>query len=232
MKIGGIKKLDISNYPNKMACVIYVLGCNYKCPWCNSPELVREQDAKTIDKKQVFKYLRSKQKKLDGVVLCGGEPTIYPTLPWFLIGIKKLGLDVKLNTNGSNPQMLKKLIETRLVDYVAMDIKAPKEKYAEMIGFEDCTSNYLLNGIERSIDILKNSKIDYEFVTTMVPLLNKKDILKIAKWLKGAKKYRLQNFESKGLLAPEFTTLDPLPQNQLVNIRQAVAPFFDECELR
>lgn len=214
-----------------MACILYVLGCNYRCPWCNSPKLVRENNTQKIDKKQIFNYLKSQQKKLDGVVLCGGEPTIYSTLPWFLIGIKKLGFNIKLNTNGSNPTMLKKIIDAGLVDYVSMDIKAPKEKYAQMIGFDDCSSHYLLNGIEQSINILKNSRIDYEFVTTMVPLLNKKDIIKIAKWIKGAKKYRLQNFENQGLLAPEFTTLNPLPQNQLVSIVQAVAPFFDECEL-
>ncbi len=139
---------------------------------------------------------------------------------------------MKLDTNGSNPQMLKELIDGKLIDYAAMDVKAPKEKYAKVIGFKGCTVNYLLNKIEESIDILKQGKIDYEFRTTAIPCLEKKDIVKIAYWLKGAKRYFLQDFKPEKTIDPRFEKQKMQFQEPLSDVQKAVAPFFEVCQVK
>ncbi len=236
MQIGGLRKLSLADYPNTLSCVVYLIGCNLRCPWCNASDLVlpnAHQNQPIVSKKKFFDFLRKRKNELDGVVISGGEPTIHPSLPWFCKEIKNLGYRIKLDTNGLNPVMVKSLIDDQLIDYIAMDIKSSPEKYSQMIGLEDCSINYLLNKIEKSIDLIKNGKIDYEFRTTLVPgFLEKKDILTIARQLKGAKKYYLQSFKKENLLSPEYMILDEYPLAELVKIQQAIAPFFETCEIR
>lgn len=141
MKIGGLQKLTLIDYPSKLACTVFLYGCNFRCPWCYSPELVlpeKQNDLREISQKNFFDFLKERKGQLEGIVLCGGEPTIHPELPKLCQGIKKMGYLVKLDTNGSNPGMLKELVSQKLVDYIAMDVKAPKEKYPEVIGFKEC----------------------------------------------------------------------------------------------
>lgn len=233
MQIGHFKKIDMAQWPGKLCSVVYLIGCNFRCPWCFVPELVLKRiKSPQTSPKEFFKYLKQKKDELDGVVIDGGEPCASPALPLFCKRIKELGYLIKLNTNGSNPQMLEGLIKNKLIDAVALDIKAPKEKYAQIIGFNDCAVYYLLDKIEKSIGLVKQSGLGYEFSTTLSPLLNKADIVKIARWLSPADKYILRRFEQKNLLSPELMILKPLPRSQLIRIQQAAAPFFATCLLK
>jgi len=236
MRIGGLQKLTLIDYPGKLSCTVFLVGCNYRCGFCHNPELVLPEEineAELIPEKDFFEFLKERKGILEGVCVGGGEPTMSRDLPEFFQKIKKMGYQIKLDTNGSNPQMLKDLIARKLVDYVAMDIKAPKEKYAEVIGLKEVSTHYLLNSIEQSINILKENKIDSEFRTTLVPgLLEKEDILKIVQWLKPAKKYFLQNFRAEKTLDPNFKNLEPYPVKYLFDIQRAITPFFEICQAR
>ena len=229
MVIGGLQKLTLIDYPGRLAATVFFLGCNFRCPWCYSSELVLPEKIKKqqkISEKDLFSFLKERQGLLEGVVICGGEPTINNDLPKFIKKIKKMGYLVKLDTNGSNPKMLNKLIKDKLVDYVAMDIKMPKEKYSKILKAD-------INNIEKSVEILKKNKIDYEFRTTVIStVLDKKDILKIAKWISGAKKYYLQNFRPEKTLDPKFENIKPYPDKYLLAIKRAISPFFEICEIR
>jgi len=246
IEIGGLQKLTLIDYPGRLAATIFLCGCNFRCPFCYSGELVLPEKIKNqpkIPEKDFFDFLKERRGLLEGVVMCGGEPTINKKLPSFIEKIKKLGYLVKLDTNGSNPEMLKKLIneklidypsgakggdERKFIDYVAMDIKAPKEKYSEAVGVKAD-----IKKIEESIDILKKSKIDHEFRTTVVPTFHtKEDILKIARWISPAKKYFLQNFRPEKTIDQKFEKIKPYPQEYLLEIQKAVSPFFEVCQIR
>jgi len=231
MLIGGLQKLTLIDYPGKLAATVFLIGCDFKCPWCYSSELVLPGKIKKqpkISEKEFFDFLKARKKLLEGLVLCGGEPSINKKLPAFIKKIKKLGYLVKLDTNGSNPKMLKKLINERLIDYVAMDVKLPKERYPEIFG-----KKVKIEDIEKSIKILKEGKVDYEFRTTVVPtILKKEDILEIAKWISGAKRYYLQNFRPEKTIDPKFEKIKPYPQEYLLEIQKAISPFFEICQIR
>lgn len=236
MKIGGLQKLTLIDYPNTLACTVFLSGCNFRCPWCYSPELVLPTyigHQPAIKEGDFFDFLKTKKGLLDGVVVCGGEPTIHEELPLFCSKIKNAGYKVKLDTNGSNPEMLEKLFKLKLVNYVAMDIKASKEKYAEAIGFDGATSYYLLDKIEKSIALIKNGSVDYEFRTTVVPgVHSKEDIVKIASWIKPARRYFLQRFRPEKTLNPEFEDRTPMEEKEIFQIKECVAPFFEIIQNR
>jgi pyruvate formate lyase activating enzyme len=231
MRIGGLQKTTLIDYPGKVAATVFLTGCNFRCPFCYSSELVLPEKIKqqpVISSQDFFKFLEERKGFLQGVVICGGEPTLNDDLPEFCRRIKKLGYSVKIDTNGSNPEMLKKLIESGLADYVAMDIKAPKEKYDESTGVKVDTEK-----IQKSIDILKKGKVDYEFRSTIVPGLHtEEDVISMAQWLKGAKKYFLQNFRAEKTLNPEFEKIKPLPDEFLLKIRKKIAGYFEICQVR
>lgn len=231
MTIGGLQKATLIDFPGRIACTVFLCGCNFRCPWCYSSELVLPEKIKKqpeIFQKDFFGFLKSRQGLLEGVVVCGGEPTINKDLPEFIKKIKKLGFLVKLDTNGSNPQMIKNLIKTQLVDYVAMDIKGPKEKYGQFVGVKAD-----IGKIQKSINILKEGRIDYEFRSTVVPSLHKKeDLLNMAKWISGAKKYRLQGFRSEKTIDPEFSKMKPCSQEYLLEIKKEISPLFEDCQIR
>jgi len=231
MEIGGIQKTTLIDYPSKVACTVFLVGCNFLCPWCYSRELVLPEEIKKhprISEEDFFDFLEGRRGLLEGVVVCGGEPTINKDLPQFIEKIKALGFSVKLDTNGSNPEMLKKLIEQRLLDYVAMDVKLPKEKYPKVF-----VKGVKVENIEKSIEILKEGKTDYEFRTTVIPEVHaKEDILKIAEWIKGAKKYYLQNFRPEKTIDPRFEKVKPYPKEFLSEIKKEISPFFEICEVR
>lgn len=231
MIIGGLQKTTLIDFPGKIAATIFISGCSFRCPWCYSPELVLPEKIKKhpkISEKYLFDFLKKRKGLLDGVCITGGEPTIHKDLPDFIKKIKKLGYLVKIDTNGSNPEMLKKIIAKKLVDYVAMDIKAPKEKYNELVGVK-----INIKKIQKSIDILKEKKVDYEFRSTIVPTVHtKEDVIEMAKWIKGAKRYYLQNFRPEKTIDPKFETIKPYPQEYLISIQKAIAPFFEICQVR
>ncbi len=231
MLIGGLQKMTLIDYPDKIACTVFVAGCNFRCPWCYSRELVLPEKIKKqpcITEKEFFDFLKSRQGLLEGVVVCGGEPCLNKKLPRFVKKIKDLGYAVKIDTNGSNPDILKYLIDKRLIDYVAMDIKSPKEKYQKI------TAKKLnIKNIEKSILLLLENKVDYEFRTTIIPgLLEKKDIIKIANWINGAKKYYLQNFRPEKTINSKFEKIKPYSQEYLLEIQRAISPLFEICQVR
>jgi len=229
MQICGLQKLTVIDFPGRPAATVFLCGCNLRCPWCYSRELVLPEEIERqpkIKEKDFFEFLTERKGMLEGVVVCGGEPTIHEDLPGFIKKIKDLGYLVKLDTNGSNPDILKKLIDKKLVDYVAMDIKLPKERYQK-------TLNVDIKKIEESIKVLKNAKIDYEFRTTVVPtILDKEDIIRIAKWLTPTKKYYLQSFRPEKTIDPKFEKIKPYPEEYLGEIQKAVSNFFEACKAR
>lgn len=179
MKIGGFEKQSFIDWEGRMAAVIFTKGCNFRCGYCHNPELVYPelmQQNNDISEDYIFDFLLSRQNWLDGVVITGGEPTLQRDLQDFIKRIKKTGYAIKLDTNGSNPMVLKTLIENKLIDYVAMDIKTCLElkKYQEICAIED---PFLLSKIEESIEILRKSSIDYQLRTTVVPQFHTKEIV-------------------------------------------------------
>ena len=230
MIIGGLQKLTLIDYPGKLAATVFLSGCNFRCPWCYSKELVLAEEIKKQPKileKELFDFLKQRKEMLEGVVLCGGEPTFNNDLPKFCKEIKKMGYALKVDTNGSNPYMLMNLIAKNLVDYIAMDIKAPKEKYNKIAG-----KKINIKNIEKSVSLLKQGKIDYEFRTTLNPMLKKEDILKISHWLSEGKKYYLQNFRPEKTIDSKFEKMKPYPDKELLDIQKAISPFFEVCEIR
>ncbi len=231
MQIGGLQKLTLIDYPGRLAATVFLCGCNFHCRFCYNSELVLPQKIKKqpkISEKEFFSFLKERKNLLEGIVLSGGEPCIHQDLPDFIKKIKKLGYLVKLDTNGSNPEMIKKLINDNFLDYIAMDIKAPKGKYRKI-----CKKRVNIKNIERSVKFLKNSNIDFEFRTTVVPaILEKEDILKIARWISPAKKYFLQNFRPEKTIDSKFEKIKPYPQEYMLDILKAIAPFFEICQIR
>lgn len=231
MIIGGLQKITLIDFPGRIAATVFLCSCNFKCPWCYSSELVLPKKIKKqpkISEKYLFKFLKERKNLIEGIVICGGEPTISKGLNSLIKKIKKMGFFVKLDTNGSEPEVLKKLIKGKLVDYVAMDIKGPKEKYGEFTG-----AKIDLKKIQKSIDILKKGKVDYEFRSTIVPSLHKKeDILEMAKWIKGAKRYYLQNFRPEKTIDPNFEKIKPYQNEFLLEIQKIISPFFETCQIR
>ena len=236
MQIGGLQKLTLIDYPGKVACTVFLTGCNFRCPFCYSGELVipeRIEKQPKIPEKDFFDFLKKRMKLLDGVVLCGGEPTVNKDLVAFIKKIRELGYLIKLDTNGSNPDVLKKLIKAKLLDYVAMDIKAPQEKYFEAVGLPKYMNDKIVKSINLSINILKESGLDFEFRTTIVPeMLEKEDIFKITKWIKPAPKYFLQNFRAEKTINGELEKQRPYPNAYLLDIQKKISPFFDICRVR
>lgn len=227
MLICGLQKNTLIDYPGHVACTVFLCKCNLRCPWCYSRELVLPEEIEhqpKISEDEFFGFLKERKGLLEGVVICGGEPTVHQDLSDFIRKIKEMGFLIKLDTNGSNPQMLKKLIKE--VDYVAMDVKVPKERYKEVLGVD-------AKNIDESINILKNSGVDHEFRTTVVPtILEKEDIINIAKWLSPAKKYYLQNFRPEKTVDPEFEKIKSYSDEYLLEIQKAVSSYFEVCEVR
>jgi len=233
MEIGGLQKTTLIDYPGKIACTIFLIGCNFRCPFCYSAELVLPEKIKNqprIDKKELFRFLKERQKYLEGVVICGGEPTIHSDLSDFLLQIKKMGYLIKLDTNGTQPDVIKKLIDKKLVDYIAMDIKAPleEEKYAAASGVK-----VDLEKIRQSIALIKNSGIDYEFRTTVVPTIHQlEDILNIAQSIAPAQKFYLQNFRPEKTLNENLLQVKPFSEADLEMILEKIKNLFEECKIR
>ncbi len=204
MLILGLQKTTLLDYPGKVASTIFTGGCNFKCPYCHNRDLVIPPvDAFAYTEEEIFEHLLAKKKVLDGVCITGGEPTLHRDLPDFISKIKDLGLLVKLDSNGTNPDMLSALIDNDLVDYVAMDIKHSREKYNSIASM----GTFDISPIEQSVELLKQGKIDYEFRTTiMKECHDSSDMESIGKWLSGAKAYYLQSYkESEQVINPVFS---------------------------
>lgn len=203
MKLGGLQKLTLLDYPGKMACTVFLPGCNFRCPFChNASFVVPEQLEKEtgIEEEELFRFLKRRQGILEGVCVTGGEPLLHPEIFSLLAKIKELGYPVKLDTNGSFPDRLKKAVDKRLVDFVAMDLKNSREGYPETIGRETID----LNKIEESVSFLLGGYVDYEFRTTFVKEYHgERQVRQMADWILGAKAWYFQNFVDSGYLVGE-----------------------------
>lgn len=195
MQIHGFNKTTILDYPKHLACTIFLGNCNFRCPFCHNASLVLTPNTQpTMEASDVLDTIRKRKGILEGVCITGGEPTLSKDLPAFIASIKDLGLNVKLDTNGSNPLMLAHLLENRLIDYVAMDIKNSQEKYSLTSGVD-----VSLDAINESMMLLKESGLPYEYRTTVVKEFHTlEDMISIGTWIKGAKAYYLQTFEDSG----------------------------------
>lgn len=235
MTIGGLQKVTLVDYPGKLACTVFLSGCNFRCPFCYSKELVLEKEIKNhpqISEDYFFDFLNEKKGMLEGCVICGGEPTIHgEALIDFIRKIKKQSFLVKLDTNGTNPDVIKRLIDEKLIDYIAMDIKAPlvKEKYEEA-----CGVGFDVEKIKESISIIKNSGIEYEFRTTVVPGIHTADdIINIANSIAPANKYFIQRFRGeKGTINSKFELAVPFPDEFYNNIEDNVKSLFKVFRIR
>jgi len=234
LQIKGFIQNSLLDWDGKIVSTLYTPYCNFRCPYCHNGGLVLEPEKlETIPFEVIKDYLEKNKKWVDGICLTGGEPCIFKDLPEFIKSIREIGVMVKFDTNGTFPEMLQSIIKQKLVEYIAMDIKGPLnfKAYAHSIGVKN---KYVLERVKKSIDIIKNSGIDYEFRTTVVPTLHKdKDIEEIAKFIKGAKKYALQNFSNQGeILDPKFTEIKPYHIETLQKMCDLASPYVDKCVVR
>ena len=191
MLIGGVEKTSLVDYPEKLTAVVFTIGCNFRCGYCHNPELIKlKEDSKILDETDLFVYLEKRKGLLDAVTITGGEPTLQPDLYNFIKKIKNIGYLIKLDTNGTNPEVLEKLLRENLLDYIAMDIKNSIDNYNKVVrNFTDKEK------ILKSIDLIMKSGLDYEFrTTTLKSLISLEDFEKIGEMIKGAKNYYIQKF--------------------------------------
>jgi pyruvate formate lyase activating enzyme len=227
MKIGGFEKATLIDYPGKVAAMIYTIGCNFRCPYCHNPELV-DETADVLDTEKIFEFLETRRKLLDGVVITGGEPTMHEDLLEIMERLKNIGFLVKLDSNGTNPQALKDAISRKLVDYIAMDMKSPLDRYSQQVA-----RPVHVDSIKESIEIIKNSGIDYEFRTTIVKsLLSPEDIEAIAQSIKGAKKYYLQKFIPTKILNPQLRSKAVYTDDEFLELKKKINPYVHYCGIR
>lgn len=216
IKIGGIQKTSFIDYPGKIAAVIFTSGCNFSCGYCHNGGLFESGNC-IYSPQNIMDYLKSRYNKLDAVVISGGEPTLHRDLFAFVSKVKELGFLVKLDTNGTNPDVVDKMVRNELIDYFAMDIKAPLDRYPEIVN-----ANVNIDNIVKSVDIIKNSGVDYEFRTTVVKnQLGFEDFKKIGEMLKGSRLYYLQRFKNESTLNPLFsnyTTYSDDDFSKIVNL--------------
>jgi pyruvate formate lyase activating enzyme len=237
MLLGGFQKLTLIDYPGKLAATVFTVGCSFRCPFCHNPELVLSSQFTVQGNKlesEFFKFLKSRKEKLEGICITGGEPTIQPDLTQFIRKVRKLGFYVKLDTNGTRPDVLRQLFKERLLDYVAMDIKSTPAKYLKTAGItETKTSASLLDRVKLSVELIRNSGVPYEFRTTVVPGLHSpKDFEKIAKWLTGAHAYYLQEYREERILDEKLKKITKGKKIDLEKIKNEIEKHFGKMEIR
>lgn len=224
MKISGIQKLTLLDYPGTVACTMFTSGCNFRCPFCHNALLVLPEriEENYLTEDEVLDFLKKRFGILDGVAVTGGEPLIHGDMPQLLGKIKAIGYKVKLDTNGSNPKLLREIIDAGLADRVAMDIKNSPEDYGKTVGIP----NFDITKVEESKNLLLEGRVDYEFRTTVVKGIHTKEsLVEAAKWIEGAKEYYLQQFKDSGdLILPEgLGAFDKTEMDALCNaVRQYV----------
>jgi pyruvate formate lyase activating enzyme len=230
MIIKGFQPTSLLDYPGNIASIIFTAGCNFRCPYCYNKQLVMNSpELEELDEERILEMLAKRKKLIDGVVITGGEPTLHKDLPQLLEKIKKLGLKIKLDTNGANPEMIQELINKKLIDFIAMDIKSPLEKYEQITRIKTDTAK-----IKKSVEIIMKSGTEYEFRTTAQPdLLTKEDFQKIGQWLKGAKKYCIQQFKTMPEMIDEtFKNKNTYSKEELEEIKKSLANYFEKIEIR
>ncbi|MDE6576343.1 MAG: anaerobic ribonucleoside-triphosphate reductase activating protein [Opitutales bacterium] len=228
MRIGGLQRLSLVDFPKKLAAIVFTVGCNFRCPFCHNPELVTG-GANEFLEAEFFDFLAQRTQQLEGVVITGGEPTLHHDLPEFVKKIRALGYAVKLDTNGTAPEMLQQLIDQKLLDYVAMDIKHTWVRYPFATGLQQLP----IANIQRSAAILLQNKVDYEFRTTVIrEFHNPEDIVTMAQQITGAKRYIVQEFIPDRTLDPTFGRKLSFERATLEGLAPEVQHYVQTFEIR
>lgn len=230
MIFGGWQKFSMIDFPGLTSAILFTQGCSFRCPFCHNPELINPAQGifAPVTENEILEFLSTRQGKLDGLVITGGEPTLQRDLLEFMEKIKKLGFKIKLDTNGSHPDVIVEALKRELVDYIAMDIKAPLEKY-------QAHTNSLMDRekIKKSIELIMNSGIDYEFRTTVVKeQLSPEDILSIGKMIEGARLYILQKFIADKTLDPVFAERTTYADEEFNQFCESLKQFVAQCSWR
>lgn len=227
MKIGGLQKVSLIDYPGKITAIIFTIGCNFHCPYCHNPELV-DETADELSEDEIFAFLERRKGLLDAVTITGGEPTLHADLLEVMRRIKAMGFLVKLDSNGTHPDILRQAQDEKLVDYIAMDIKSPLHTYAHTVA-----RPVDIEAIAESIELLKNGAVPYEFRTTVVKaLLTPDDIRAIGEDIRGAKMYYLQKFVPTKTLNPAFIRKTTYTDTEFETMRSLMEQYVECCQIR
>ncbi len=229
MIFGGLERFSVIDYPGKTCAIVFTVGCNFRCPYCHNPELVtKNKDTVIVEETEILEFLENRIGKLDALSITGGEPTLHEDLLSFMEKVKEMGFSIKLDSNGTRPNVLEEALKHNLVDYLAMDVKAPLDKY------DDVTILHTnISDIEKSIELIKNSNVDHEFRTTIVKnLLTKDDILKIGETVKGAKRYYLQKFISTKTNDLDYIDAETYTDEELEELRDKISKNVEVCGVR
>ena len=229
MVVGGLQKTSLIDYPGKISCVLFLSGCNFRCPYCHNPQLV-DGSVDGMELGDILSYLKMRKGLLDGVVVSGGEPTLHEDLPVLLDQIKLLGYPVKLDTNGTRPEMIRCLIENGFVDYIAMDIKSDPLNYPACI-----TTDHDPEAVLSSIDVIKKSGLVYEFRTTCVkPIVRPRDLQAITNVIDGTMLYVLQRFRDPRVLGPGYLEVNGVAygEEELLHLKSIIERRVRKCIVR
>jgi pyruvate formate lyase activating enzyme len=229
LPIKGFQKTSLIDYPGKMCSVVFLADCNFRCPFCQNPDLILNPGRiPTIKQAEIFEYLEAKRKWVDGVCVTGGEPTLHKDLPDFCAEVKKRGFLVKLDTNGTNPAMVRNMIKRDLVDFIAMDIKGPIEAYDSVAGVDVNKSD-----VRKTVEFIRSSGLDYEFRSTILPRLHKAaDLKAIGEWLRGSKRYALQQFRPLATLDKSYEKEPSYSEDEMKRFGEMLKPYFGSVEVR
>jgi len=232
MIFGGLQKQSLIDFPGKISCVLFTSGCNFTCPYCHNPDLARGQvkGSFVFKEESIYDFLEKRKGFLDGVVISGGEPTLHRDLSTICHNIKKLGYPIKLDTNGSRPEILERLIRDRCVDYIAMDIKTDPSAYPREISCNENTANIL-----ESIALIMTAGMSYEFRTTCVkPFVDRPIIERISHAIEGAGCYALQQFKNENVLSPEYfrNASCHYSRSDLKEFQTIASPWVESCIVR
>lgn len=227
MNIAGLVKNSLIDYPGKITAVVFTQGCNFRCPYCHNPDLVDLKVKSVLSEKEFFDFLDKRKGLLDAVTITGGEPTLQKDLSDFIRKVKERGFLVKLDSNGTNPRFLQRILDAGQVDYVAMDIKNSPERYAEVVG------PVKMEKITESIDIIMSSGVEYEFRTTVLPKLHdEKSFEKIGEMIRGANKYFIQNFRSENTLDKQYAQESSFTFHELEKAKDIMEKYVKKCAIR
>ena len=229
LEIKGLEKLSAIDYPGKTCCIVFLANCNFRCPYCHNPDLIENPDRlDSMTGEEVIEFMKSRRKWIDGVCVTGGEPCLHEGLEDFLRKVRKEGFLTKLDTNGTSPDVVERLIKEGLLDYIAMDVKAPPERYKEITRSEVDTGK-----VRETARIIMGSGVGYEFRTTVVPrLFGKDDMKRIGEWLKGAEKFFVQGFHGGTTLDREFGKEPAFSEKELEELADIARKYFREVGVR
>jgi pyruvate formate lyase activating enzyme len=232
MTVGGVQSTSLIDYPGKVSCVLFLAGCNFRCPYCHNPELVTQRPLgkSYLSYIEVYDFLEERRGLLDGVVLSGGEPTLQTDLVTLCVEVKKMDFLLKLDTNGSHPEVIERLINDGFVDYIAMDLKTDPFRYTPVIA-----SHYDPEQILLSVKLIMESRLPYEFRTTCVkPIVDEEAVKVIRRIIQGAKRYVLQRFNHRNVLLPEYFLKkgSAYDEDELLYLKSLAEPWVQECLVR